>query len=124
MMLIAFRALAGIVLMAGAFFPPAKIYPTDGTDRDSRPPEPQPVFRPEVIRRVETGHPYVAITVDDFFTANYGWDTAIRILQAANKAHASLTLCPAGSALDEYSHRYPDQAAQIRQLVAEGNYEL
>jgi peptidoglycan/xylan/chitin deacetylase (PgdA/CDA1 family) len=77
-----------------------------------------------VIQRVATRQPYVAITVDDFFTADYRRLTAIRLLQAANSLHAQLTLCPAGRALAGYARQEPEQAQSIRQLVAEGNYEF
>ena len=77
-----------------------------------------------VIRRVTTTRPYVAITVDDFYTANYQWQTAIHELQAANALHAPLTLCPAGSALVAYTHKEPAQAQAIKQLVAAGTYEF
>lgn len=77
-----------------------------------------------VIERVETKLPYVAISVDDFFTGDYRWQTAIRMLEAANAAHVPLTLCPAGRALAEYMQRAPDQAARIKQLVDAGSYEL
>ena len=77
-----------------------------------------------VIRRVSTTRPYVAITVDDFYTANYQRRTALRELQAANLLHAPLTLCPAGSALVAYTNKEPAQAQAIKRLVAAGTYEL
>jgi peptidoglycan/xylan/chitin deacetylase (PgdA/CDA1 family) len=77
-----------------------------------------------VIQRVATTRPYVAITVDDFYTANYQRQTAIRQLQAANALHAQLTLCPAGSALVAYTKKAPAQAQAIKQLVAAGSYEF
>ena len=80
--------------------------------------------RAVVIRRVTTSQPYVAITVDDFYTADYAWRTAPRMLRAANDARAALTLCPAGGALVSYDRNAPDQAAEIKQLVANGSYEL
>lgn len=68
--------------------------------------------------------PYVAITVDDFYTGDYHRTTAIRMLRTANELGAPLTLCPAGSALVMYDRQYPDQARQIKQLFAAGSYEL
>ncbi len=83
-----------------------------------------PQLNPVAIRRVETTRPYVAITVDDFYTGNYSNAVAIRMLQAANDKGAQLTLCPAGSGLVEYEKKHPLQAAHIKMLVAAGNYEL
>ncbi len=80
--------------------------------------------RSPVISHVQTVMPYVAITVDDFYTGDYRRLTAIHILEAANAAHAALTLCPAGSGLQAYSRLEPAQAADIQQLVAAGTYEL
>jgi hypothetical protein len=80
--------------------------------------------RSPVIQRVATSLPYVAVTVDDFFTGDYRRQTAIRMLAAANAAHATLTLCPAGSALMLYERLQPAQAAEIKRLVAAGSYEL
>jgi peptidoglycan/xylan/chitin deacetylase (PgdA/CDA1 family) len=77
-----------------------------------------------VIQRVTTTRPYVAITLDDFYTANYERRTAIRQLQAANVLHAPLTLCPAGSALVAYTNKALAQAQAIKQLVAAGTYEF
>ncbi|GAC1518783.1 MAG: hypothetical protein NVS2B7_39940 [Herpetosiphon sp.] len=77
-----------------------------------------------VITHVKTNRPIVAITVDDFYTGNYQREAAIHILEAANASHAPLTLCPAGSALQSYSHVAPDQALKIKLLVAAGSYEL
>jgi peptidoglycan/xylan/chitin deacetylase (PgdA/CDA1 family) len=77
-----------------------------------------------VIQRVATNLPYVAITVDDFYTADYRRQTAIHLLQAVNALHAQITLCPAGSALVAYARQHPDQAAEIKRLVAAGNYEF
>lgn len=79
---------------------------------------------PLVFRRVKTNKPYVAVTVDDFITADYHKETAIKIMQAANELHATLTLCPAGVALVGYSKNQPAQAAQIKQLFYTGSYEL
>src|SRR3712207_4397476 len=44
---------------------------------------------PLVIQRVETTRPYVALTVDDFYTGDYRRRTAIRMLTATNAAHAT-----------------------------------
>ena len=77
-----------------------------------------------VIQRVATTRPYVALTLDDFYTGNYQRRTAIRQLQAANALHAALTLCPAGSALVAYTKKAPAQAQAIKQLVATGSYEF
>ena len=77
-----------------------------------------------VIQRVATNLPYVAISVDDFYTADYRRQTAIHLLQAVNALRAQITLCPAGSALVAYARQHPDQAAEIRSLVAAGNYEF
>ena len=102
----------------------AIVVQADNISGDSRPAGSTPLFKSYVIRRVETHRPMVAITVDDFFTANYSWQTAIQILEAANEAHATLTLCPAGSALDTYSRLHPEQAAEIKRLFNDGSYEL
>jgi len=80
--------------------------------------------RAAVLQRVTTTLPYIAITVDDFYTDDFGWRTAPRLRQAANQAHAPLTLCPTGEALVDYERFAPEQAAEIKQLEAEGTYEL
>ncbi len=85
---------------------------------------PMPTFSAKVIQRVETDKPYVAVTVDDFYTADYRRGAAVHILQEANAEHISLTLCPAGSALTVYARKHADQASQIKALVAQGSYEL
>jgi peptidoglycan/xylan/chitin deacetylase (PgdA/CDA1 family) len=77
-----------------------------------------------VIQRVATTRPYVALTVDDFYTADYHRQTAIQLLQAVNALHAQITLCPAGSALVAYARHHPVQAAEIKRLVAQGTYEF
>lgn len=77
-----------------------------------------------MIQRVATTKPYVAITIDDFYTGDYRRETAIHMLEATNALRAQVTLCPAGSALTAFLRQYPDQAAQIRALVAAGSYEL
>jgi peptidoglycan/xylan/chitin deacetylase (PgdA/CDA1 family) len=77
-----------------------------------------------VIQRVVTNRPYVAITVDDFYTGDYRRQTAIHLLQAVNALRAQITLCPAGSALVAYARQHPDQAAAIKRVVAAGNYEF
>jgi peptidoglycan/xylan/chitin deacetylase (PgdA/CDA1 family) len=78
-----------------------------------------------VIERVHTDKPYVAITVDDFFSvSNYQDREGVHLLEAANAAHAALTLCPTGYALEAYQTLVPDQLAQIKTLLAEGQYEI
>lgn len=108
------------VMALGGWTQPSAHYLADSMTRDLYAP-PQ---TPAVIRRIETDRPYVAITVDDFYTANYRWQAAAHILQEANAAHATLTLCPAGSGLDMYSRVAPGQATQLKQLFAQGSYEL
>lgn len=75
--------------------------------------------------RVRTDKPYVAIVVDDFFTdSNYRDQEGVRLLEAANKAQAALTLCPTGYALEAYKIVAPTQLEQIRELINRGSYEI
>ncbi len=85
-----------------------------------------PVLRgaSSVIQRVATRLPYVAVTVDDFYTGDYRHMTAIHLLEAVNVLGARITLCPAGSALVAYAHQQPGQTEEIRRLVAAGSYEF
>ncbi|MBA3948279.1 MAG: polysaccharide deacetylase family protein [Herpetosiphonaceae bacterium] len=103
-----------IVLLGGLSVPASYAFVGDQMVHDRSP----------VISHVQTVMPYVAITVDDFYTGDYRRLTAIHILEVANAAHAALTLCPAGSGLQAYSRLEPAQATEIQQLVAAGTYEL
>lgn len=100
----------------------------------SPPPEPTPSPPPSVapvvgdeavaIVRVRTDKPYVAITVDDFYSIDYTDYAAIHLLEAVNLLRAPLTLCPTGYALKAYHNHAPTQLDRIKELINEGNYEI
>jgi len=74
---------------------------------------------------VQTDKPYVAITIDDFFTfSNYEQQEGIRLLEAANALNAPLTVCPTGYALEAYNISVPEQLARLRELITQGNHEV
>jgi peptidoglycan/xylan/chitin deacetylase (PgdA/CDA1 family) len=78
-----------------------------------------------VVMRVQTNKPFVAITIDDFFTfSNYEQQEGIRLLEAANALHAPLTVCPTGYALEAYKMAAPEQLARLRELVTQGRHEV
>ena len=68
--------------------------------------------------------PYVALTVDDFYTGDYRRLTASHILEAANAAHAALTLCPAGSGTAAPIASSTGAGRGDPTFVAQGPYEL
>ena len=122
-------ALLGANLGATAISQPVPSLPAPLDPGTARPLEPGVVLPAlhgpaVVIQRVATTRLYVALTVDDFYTADYHRQTAIQLLRAVNALQAQLTLCPAGSALVAYTRHHPEQAATIKRLVAQGTYEF
>ncbi len=79
----------------------------------------------DVVMRAQTNKPYVAITIDDFFTfSNYEQQEGVRLLEAANALHAPLTVCPTGYALEAYNMAAPEQLVRLRELITQGSHEV